>query len=336
MGKPREISRIHELETFIDEVSDELSSEYQRIRRRAPEDPGTAGDEGEENWRALLADWLPEQLTVVTKGRILGEGGVLSPQVDVLVLRPGYPAALRHKKTYLAGGVLAAFECKLTLKAEHIAKAASTARAVRALASGRAGSPHDELHSPISFGLLAHRTSLRREPRARIDSLLAHELSSDQHPRDVLDVVCIADLACWRSWNTILTPQSVTPPADSKSATSPGELWETAREVHDLDEAGSVRQHYARWAPFTTTPEDDAPKPLYDLIRHLMRRFAWDLPEYRPLADYWLQAQTKGSGITAVASRSWAFSILSDVVRTKVEGGELVLDEEWHRWSATD
>jgi hypothetical protein len=336
VARPREVHPAHELETFIDEVSDELSTEYERISRRAREDPGTAGDEGEENWRALLAEWLPEQLTVVTKGRILSESGIPSPQVDVLILRPGYPPALRGKKLYLAGGVLAAFECKLTLRAEHVAEAAKNARVVRALVNHRKGSPYNELHCPISFGLLAHRTSLRGDAAARIDSLLRHELAADVHPRDVLDVVCVANLACWRSWNTILTPQSIEPPMDAGSAKSPAELWETARAIHDLDEPGSIRQHYARWEPFSTAGESEAPKPLYELIRHLMRRFAWEFAEYRPLAEYWVQARTRGSGNAAVASRSFPLSILSDPVKRGVESGGLALDEDWHRWSAAD
>jgi len=32
----------------------EIEEEYNRIRKRAYEDPGTAGDQGEENWAELL------------------------------------------------------------------------------------------------------------------------------------------------------------------------------------------------------------------------------------------------------------------------------------------
>ncbi len=120
----------HELELFMESVATDIRTEYERIRQRAREDPGTAGDEGEENWRGVFVDWLPSNLRVVTKGRILGVDGTLSPQVDVVVLNPSYPQKLADKKTYLAGGVLAAFECKLTVRAAHIAEATKTARAI--------------------------------------------------------------------------------------------------------------------------------------------------------------------------------------------------------------
>ena len=86
--------RPHELVTFMLQDAAEMQSKYDRIRGRTQEDPGTAGDEGEETWAALLRDWLPESYRVVTKGRLLAANGSAGPQLDVLVLRPGYPARL--------------------------------------------------------------------------------------------------------------------------------------------------------------------------------------------------------------------------------------------------
>ncbi len=70
---------VHDLHDFLRQISVEMASEYQRIRRRSVEDPGTAGDQGEENWAAVLRDWLPPTFTVVTKGRIIGSDGSTSP-----------------------------------------------------------------------------------------------------------------------------------------------------------------------------------------------------------------------------------------------------------------
>jgi hypothetical protein len=58
----------HSLSTFLQQDLDELASEYRRIYARTIEDPGTAGDEGEENWADLLREWLPDGYKVVTKG----------------------------------------------------------------------------------------------------------------------------------------------------------------------------------------------------------------------------------------------------------------------------
>jgi hypothetical protein len=138
----------HELSAFMDQVAIEMAGEYERIRSRAREDPGTAGDESEENWRSLFEDWLPSQLPIVTKGRILGMSGSASPQVDVIVLNPSYPKKLRNKKIYLSSGVLAAFECKLTLRPRHLEKSAATAQALRQIALEE----RRDAHTPYSEG----------------------------------------------------------------------------------------------------------------------------------------------------------------------------------------
>ena len=49
-----ESEKTHDLYDFMQQVSDEMSTEYHRIQRRAAEDPGTAGDQGEENWAGML------------------------------------------------------------------------------------------------------------------------------------------------------------------------------------------------------------------------------------------------------------------------------------------
>jgi hypothetical protein len=117
----------HALEDFLAQDRAMISAEYNRIFRRSTEDPGTAGDEGEENWADLLRSWLPPNYQVVTKGRILFPDGNATPQVDVIVLRASYPPRLLTKKLYLSSGVVAAFECKNTLESQHIIKAAKTA-----------------------------------------------------------------------------------------------------------------------------------------------------------------------------------------------------------------
>src|SRR5215212_2250362 len=94
----------HDIHSFIQSAQRDIENEYKRILKRATEDPGTAGDQGEENWATLLKNWLPSYFHIVTKGRILTESGYASPQVDILILHPSYPQILLDKKLYLAGG----------------------------------------------------------------------------------------------------------------------------------------------------------------------------------------------------------------------------------------
>jgi hypothetical protein len=107
-------SKTHDLHDFMRQIEVDIASEYDRIQKRATEDPGTAGDQGEENWAEILRGWLPRNYEVVTKGRIISQSGQISPQIDLLVLKNSYPQKLLNKKIYLAAGVSAAFECKTT------------------------------------------------------------------------------------------------------------------------------------------------------------------------------------------------------------------------------
>ena len=141
----------HDLHDFMRQVSVEMAAEYQRIQKRSTEDPGTAGDQGEENWATLLRDWLPPSFQVVTKGRIIGSDGSTSPQVDVIVLKDVYPKKLLDKKLYLAGGVAAAFECKITLKSSHIEDAVRTARQIKICARYELEAPTANCTHPSSM-----------------------------------------------------------------------------------------------------------------------------------------------------------------------------------------
>lgn len=127
------IMKEHDLFNFFRNANEDIEREYKRICKRSVEDPGTAGDQGEENWAQILKMWLPPYFQVVTKGRILGDTGETSPQIDVLVLSPEYPKQLVNCKEYLAGGVVAAFECKLTLKRNHIKDLMKTSKIVTGL-----------------------------------------------------------------------------------------------------------------------------------------------------------------------------------------------------------
>ena len=206
--------KIHDLHEFMRQLSAEMAAEYNRIQMRATEDPGTAGDQGEENWAELLRGWLPRTYEVVTKGRIISQDGRTSPQIDVLVLKGVYPEKLLTKKLYLAAGVAAAFECKTTLKASHIEDAVKTCVRIKNLYPNREGTPYKELHAPIIYGLLAHSHSWKGPNSTPEDNVILKLRESDyqhvSHPRLGLDLLCVTDLGTWISGKfTFIGPATV-------------------------------------------------------------------------------------------------------------------------------
>jgi hypothetical protein len=169
--------------------SEELVAEHRRITSRSKEDPGTAGDETECVWAETLRSWLPPYYPVVTKGRIVNEGGETSPQIDVMILNPAYPRKLVEKKTYLAGGVLAAFECKTTLRKRDMNKFFRNCTRIKALYRGAYGTIFKELFAPIYYACLA----LSYEGSTSVHSeCVTLDRRIIRHPSEMPDAICIA------------------------------------------------------------------------------------------------------------------------------------------------
>jgi hypothetical protein len=288
---------MHDIRDFLQSMSSEIEMEYKRIQKRALEDPGTAGDQGEENWAAILRRWLPPTYQVVTKGRIINHEGVTSPQVDVLILQPSYPRGFTNTKLYFAGGVAGAFECKLTLKAEHITKTASTAAEISRMQIKRTGTPYKELYNPIVYGLLAHSHSWKgkhSQPQENIQTPLIYSLYDIvEHPKDMLDFLCVADFATWVSFKE--------PRSEEKTKES----------------------IFASYFPFAEREgsQNVQVAPLGALIYQLLVRLAWEDPQIRGFAHYLSLAQLFEGifwGGQPALARHWEYEIYSEEVRAKI------------------
>lgn len=310
----------HDLYDFMHQISNEMAAEYNRIQMRATEDPGTAGDQGEENWAELLRDWLPRTYEVVTKGRIISQEGVTSPQIDVLVLKGEYPKRLLNKKLYLAAGIAAAFECKITLKASHIVEAVKNCAIIKSLYSKRTGTPYKELHSPLVYGVLAHSHGWKGEastPEENIEQRLRDaDTLHTSHPRLQLDLLCVADLAAWISSKiTFFGPRQTRD-------------WSTMASVYGVN--GSATSSYIG---FTRTHEQQVIQftPIGVLISFLSQKLAWENPLLRDLADYYRITNIAGSGKGYM--RMWPSSIYSDEIRPRVEACQLSNGRPWDEWA---
>jgi hypothetical protein len=310
----------NDLFDFLKAQTAAIAAEYERIRKRAAEDPGTAGDQGEENWATLLREWLPPSFQIVTKGRILGIDGVASPQVDVVILSPAYPTFLLDKKLYLAAGVLAAFECKITLTASHIRDAVQNSVLIKSLGQKEEATPYKELHSPILYGLLAHSHSWKGEdsrPNDNVNnSLNQSDLQFVRHPRETLDLICVADLATWVVMKVTFFGPSFSP-------------W-SPEMANTYGPRGSATTSYLRSAIGGPRQTPDF-TPIGAMLGALTNQLAWGTPMLRNLADYYRMANMLGSGEGAM--RFWNSSIYSDAIRGRVEAGQLTSGARWDEWS---
>ena len=315
--------KTHDLHDFMNQISDEIASEYARIQKRATEDPGTAGDQGEENWARILKDWLPQDFHVVTKGRIISQDGRTSPQIDVLVLHGSYPAKLLDKKLYLAAGVVAAFECKTTLKSSHIQEAIENCLKIKGLFKDRVGTPYLELHAPIVYGLLAHSHSWKSPgstPEKNIETkLIGEDTNLITHPRQALDLLCVADLGAWNHIKmTFIGPNSI--PSD----------WTNLIPIYGPK--GSATTAYTGHT-LNAQKQGSNFKPIGFLISQLTQKLAWEHMPLRALADYYRVTNLAGDGKGQM--RKWSSAIYSQNVKMKVEKGHIKNGQSWDEWSVS-
>ena len=189
--------RKHDFFQLMASVRQTIANDYKIVKKRSKEDPGTAGDHVEEQWADLLRNWLPATFPVITKGRILFEDGSASPQVDILVLKPSYPIALRKQKHIFSGGVIAAFECKLTLRENDIANAFRACSKIKRKSVRVLGTPFDELCRLPIFGVLAHSHDVRTKKGASrlYERIERWQTEFADHLSELIDVLCVAEEA---------------------------------------------------------------------------------------------------------------------------------------------
>jgi len=259
----------HDFFKLMAAVRDSLASAYERIRSRSNEDPGTAGDQAEEDWAEILRNWLPAHYKVVTKGRILFEDGTSSPQVDILVLHPSYPRGLSREKYVFSGGVLAAFECKLCLRRRDLDKAFKVGAEIKRKSEPVLGTPYDELNSTPIFGILAHSQSLGNgRPAWKLHDVIEdYQTRYAKHPRELVDIVCVATSATLPMGKQVLIGSSV-------------EMGERGA-LREADMAGAIS------AMYLICEEDTENKfstgaVLASLIMELTYRLAFYDPTIRP------------------------------------------------------
>lgn len=197
---------------WLSSVNVAIVEAYEREQERA-RDPARiqqVGHHVEAEWVAVLSRWLPPQYAVATRKYILLEGisGQASTgETDIVVFHPSYPADLRLKDEVLAGGVAAAFNVKRTIGRSQIFEACEEARLLRRSLKIRKATLRHELVPPILYGLLAEShewKSPQSKPSDNVENSLAEFDMNLDSPREGLDLLCVADLACWRRMVVVL------------------------------------------------------------------------------------------------------------------------------------
>jgi hypothetical protein len=321
----------NDLRLYMQQVTDEMQADYERIRGRSREDAGTAGDNSEEDWKKLLSGWLPPIFPIVTKGRIMNTKGECSDQVDLLVLSPWYPTKLLGKKEYLEGGVLAAFECRLTLRSGDVKEVFTHAKQITEMSQQwRAGSPYRDINRRIVFGLLAQSHDWNAPASTPLENVRLSILEAEQiadMPNQMADFVTIANLGTWASAKMLLPPSILN---------RPGIVEANLARYGSFDYSGGVVEAgYVEYSDETQhVPEDQGSvTPIGALIVGLLEKLAWDEPSLRTLAEYFILSNVTGSGRGIL--RSWSMGdCLDPNTMARVFQGNVspAIDQRWNEW----
>lgn len=138
----------------------QLLVERNKFKTTSRSNPDCAGERTEDIFAELVRKLIPDEFKVVTRARIEFNDPSDSPQLDLVILKPGGEKRLNDLKSYPLSSVLAAFECKLTLRKRDIEKAAVTANAIKSDYATGMASHLDRLQDKFGscrpyFGVLA-------------------------------------------------------------------------------------------------------------------------------------------------------------------------------------
>ena len=304
------MSKTH-LSKFMDSATREMANDFSRLAKCAKEDPGLAGRHGEGTWKAFLENWLPPAYPIVTDKRILFLDGSRSQQWDVLVLHPMYPKGLLDREYCLAAGVTAAFECKLNLRAGDITEALENCIDTRKKSKPINGSPFKELHGRFVCGLLAQSHSWKKansDPIGNISNqIYKKDLSLVQHPYEMLDLICVSDLATWKGQRNLWKAMNF--PILNNLPIQQSDTYVSTAYLCASGKSGEC-------PAFETAPEyapiakEHSFSPVGTLIQQLWSRFAWDEPKIRGIGHQ--ITSELGRGVrSAEKGRKWDKSVMT-------------------------
>jgi hypothetical protein len=188
-----------ETRRWFDTIQEEIKADYADAQATHKEDIQRSGHEGESTWADLLSKWLPASYGIGLRKYIIGgDEGTKPFETDIVIFEPSYPQHLRYRTKIHAGGVAAAFSVKLTARKSHVKETAKWSADLASLSHVQQTTVEGQLLSGFPVGFLAHSHDMGGEPIDALTQAFDAESASASHPRDLVDIVCIADAGTLR------------------------------------------------------------------------------------------------------------------------------------------
>lgn len=141
-----------------------------------------------------------------------------------------------------------------------------------------------------------------------------------EHPRDMLDMLCVADLA---SWTAVRTPWF-----------GPDNVpdWESGPSDW-FGSVGAVLTGYMCHAP-EWTGQTASFSPIGSALAFLWRQLAWEDQELRPLADYFSLVL---ADVRVGLMRQWPLDVYSDATGDRIKHESPMpapRNADWNEWGS--
>jgi len=243
-----------------------------------------AGHVAEASWKTFLEKWGPG-LPIKTRKYIVGPRGD-SNEVDLVILRPDYPAHLRDNEEILYSGVVAAFSCKLTFRQRDLVSVLEQKARLIAIGPSDHSEYRNVLRGAFPFGLLCHSSEFSSEEPADIDAKIMkfyNDLRKEggarpapilDHPQHELDSLTIADSSFFRATRFARIPRN---PWDA--VIRDAEVASMFAPVHhDVRPAGVQLVQLVTWLYQQIHPGEESPLgTLLEQIGGMGTTFGWNV-----------------------------------------------------------
>ena len=206
------------------------------------------------------------------------------------------------------------------MKSKHIKEFINNSKKIRDILEERKGTPYKELNSGILYGLLAHSHSWKgynSRPIANIKSALrVNELAVIDHPVQLPDIICVADLATWSCAKfTIIGPDQIPDWSEGFSKFYGPNGCATSGYLCYSEESENQSENFS---------------PIGAMLTFLLTKLSWEYPNLRSLSNYFLATDLHGSGIGEM--RKWESSIYTDETWDRIKNNELSKGRAWDDW----
>lgn len=192
-----------ETRQWFSSVQAEIRHDYTAAQKVHRSDIQRSGHKGESTWGTLLETWLPSNYEIGLRKYIVGHDDTVDPfETDIIVYEPAYPKSLRSKSEVHSSGVAAAFSVKLTARTPHFKEIATWSKSLSQLNKPDLTTVEGQLLPGFPTCFLAHSHALGANPLDKFSSGIRDAGQVAQHPRELVDLACIADvgtLSCMRA-----------------------------------------------------------------------------------------------------------------------------------------